>query len=85
MTQIKLSFCMIAKNEEKFIGRCLESVKDLVDEMIVVDTGSTDRTVQIAEGYGACVYHHEWKNDFSEAKNFSRKTSSYKSFIKFCN
>ena len=48
-----LSLCMITKNEEKNISRCLNSVKDIVDEIIIVDTGSTDNTIEIAKSYGA--------------------------------
>ena len=70
MTKPSISLCMIVKNEEKFLGQCLESVKNVVDEMIIVDTGSTDRTVEIAENFGAKVYHHAWRNDFSEARNY---------------
>jgi len=66
-----LSCCMIVRNEEQFLPQCLESIKDVVDEIIVVDTGSTDRTVEIAEGFGAKVHHHPWNNDFSEARNIS--------------
>ncbi len=66
-----LSACMIVKNEEAFLGRCLQSVCSHVDEIIVVDTGSTDRTVEIAESYGARVYHHPWENDFSKHRNQS--------------
>ena len=66
-----LSLCMIVKDEEKFLGRCLESVKDVVDEMIVVDTGSKDRTVEIAESFGAKVFHHPWEGSFSKARNQS--------------
>lgn len=62
---------MIVKNEEEFLGQCLDSVKSLVDEMIIVDTGSTDRTVEIAENYGAKIYHHPWQGSFSEARNVS--------------
>jgi len=65
-----LSLCMIVKNEEEFLPQCLESVKDVVDEMVIVDTGSTDRTVEIAESYGARIYHHAWQNSFSEARNY---------------
>lgn len=65
-----LSLCMIVKNEEKYLPQCLESVRDLVDEMIIVDTGSTDSTVQIAEKYGAQIYHHPWQGSFSEARNY---------------
>ncbi|MGR3175665.1 MAG: tetratricopeptide repeat-containing glycosyltransferase family 2 protein, partial [Candidatus Scalindua sp.] len=68
-----LSLCMIVKNEEKFLPTCLESVKDYVDEIIIVDTGSTDKTVEIAGKYGAKVYHHPWENSFSKARNYSIK------------
>ncbi len=66
-----LSACMIVKNEEKFLPQCLKSIKDVVDEIIIVDTGSTDRTVEIAKSFGAKVYHHPWRNSFSEARNNS--------------
>lgn len=71
-----ISLCMIVKNEEDNLGRCLESVKQLVDEMIIVDTGSTDSTVTIAERYGARVYHFEWNDNFSEARNYGLKQAS---------
>lgn len=64
-----LSLCMIVKNEEKVLRRCLESVRDLVDEMIIVDTGSTDSTKAIAHEFTSNVYDFEWVNDFSAAKN----------------
>jgi len=66
-----ISLCMMVKNEEEHLPRCLDSLKDVVDEIIVVDTGSTDRTVEIAESYGARVYHHPWENDFSKHRNQS--------------
>ncbi len=66
-----LSLCMIVKNEEENIGKCLASVKPVVDEMIVVDTGSTDRTIDIATAFGAQVYNFEWTDNFAEARNFS--------------
>jgi len=69
----RLSLCMIVKNEESFLPGCLESVKDVVDEIILVDTGSTDKTVEIARSYGAKVFFLEWKNDFSIARNESIK------------
>lgn len=67
----RISLCMIVKNEERFLQGCLESCKEVVDEMIIVDTGSTDRTVEIAESFGAKVVHHAWNDDFSEARNVS--------------
>ena len=66
-----LSLCMITKNEEKNISRCLDSIKDIVDEIIIVDTGSTDKTIEIAKSYGANIYHYKWNNDFSKARNVS--------------
>src|SRR3989338_10012371 len=66
-----LSACMIVKNEEKFLAQCLQSIKNAVDEIIVVDTGSTDRTVEIAQSFGAKIYYHPWRNSFSEARNHS--------------
>lgn len=73
MSKPKLSLCMIVKNEEKFLPGCLESVKDIVDEIIIVDTGSADKTVEIARSYGAKVFFSEWGNDFSLARNESIK------------
>ncbi|MCP4253972.1 MAG: glycosyltransferase family 2 protein, partial [Candidatus Scalindua sp.] len=66
-----LSLCMIVKDEEKFLPTCLESVKDHVDEIVIVDTGSTDSTVEIAKKYNARIYHHPWENSFSKARNYS--------------
>jgi glycosyltransferase involved in cell wall biosynthesis len=62
---------MIVKNEEKFLPGCLESVKDAVDEIIIVDTGSTDKTIEIARSFNAKIFQIEWKNDFSLARNES--------------
>ena len=67
----RLSVCMIVKNEERFLGQCLASVKDIADELIVIDTGSTDRTIEIAREHGAQVGHFEWCNDFAAARNAS--------------
>ncbi|MCF7762498.1 MAG: tetratricopeptide repeat protein [Verrucomicrobia bacterium] len=64
-----LSVCLIVRNEEEHIGRCLASVKDIATQIVVVDTGSSDRTVAIAKEYGAEVYHFEWNDDFSDARN----------------
>jgi hypothetical protein len=65
----RLTVCLIAKNEERFLGQCLASVKDLADEIVVVDTGSTDRTVEIARSFGAKLGYFEWSHDFSAARN----------------
>ena len=68
---VRLSQCMIVKNEEKNIKRALEWAKDMAYEQIVVDTGSTDCTVEIAESMGAKVYHFKWIDDFAAAKNYA--------------
>lgn len=64
-----ISACMIVKNEEEFLPNCLNSIKDVVDEIIIVDTGSTDNTVTIAKEFKAKVHHHTWNDSFSEARN----------------
>lgn len=69
--RVRLSQCMIVKNEEKNIRRALSWGKDIVCEQIVVDTGSTDQTVEIAREMGAKVYHFKWCDDFSAAKNYA--------------
>jgi glycosyltransferase involved in cell wall biosynthesis len=66
-----LSVCMIVKNEEKHLAYCLNSLSPVADEMIVVDTGSTDKTKEIAEVFGARVFDIEWTNDFAVARNHS--------------
>lgn len=66
-----LSVCIIAKNESEVIGRCLECVKSFADEIVVVDTGSTDNTKEIAARYTDKVFDFEWINDFAAARNFS--------------
>ncbi|MEK6840246.1 MAG: glycosyltransferase [Nanoarchaeota archaeon] len=68
---MKLSVCMIVKNEEHCLARALDSIKDLADEIVVVDTGSTDRTQEIAKEYTSHVYSYPWNDDFSAARNFS--------------
>lgn len=68
---ITISLCMIVKNEEEVLHRCLSSVKGVVDEIIIVDTGSTDRTKDIAKDFTDKIYDFEWNDDFSAARNYS--------------
>lgn len=67
---MKISLCMITKNEESLLANCLNSVEKYVDEIIIVDTGSTDNTCKIALSYGAKIYHKAWENNFAKARNF---------------
>jgi len=69
MDKLPISLCMIVKNEERHLAACLESVHGWVDEIVIMDTGSSDTTREIARRYHASVYDHEWKNDFAEARN----------------
>lgn len=73
MAQATLSLCMIVKNEERFLEECLESVKDVVNQIVIVDTGSTDRTAEIARSYHAEVLSFPWQDDFAAARNESIK------------
>lgn len=68
---LTLSLCMIVKDEEEMLPRSLAAVRDAVDEIIVVDTGSTDRTIEIAREFGARVIEHEWTGSFADARNVS--------------
>ncbi|MBW7457678.1 glycosyltransferase [Paenibacillus sepulcri] len=68
---ISVSLCMIVRNEEKVIARCLDSVADLMDEIIIVDTGSSDHTKEIVSRYTNHIYDFEWIHDFAAARNFS--------------
>ncbi|AVQ98799.1 glycosyl transferase [Oceanobacillus iheyensis] len=70
---VSISLCMIVKNEEKLLGRCLDTVKDIVDEINIVDTGSTDRTLEIAKKYTDRIYYFEWTGSFKDARNESFK------------
>lgn len=70
-SKASVSACMIVKNEEGMLEDCLRSIRDWVDEIIVVDTGSTDRTVEIAESFGARVFHQPWEGNFSKHRNYS--------------
>jgi glycosyltransferase involved in cell wall biosynthesis len=71
-----ISLCAIAKNEQNNIARCIDSVKKYVDEVIVVDTGSSDKTVAIAENMGAKVFSYQWADDFAAARNFALDQAS---------
>ena len=68
---ISVSLCMIVKNEEDVLARCLESVSGLVDEIVIVDTGSADRTREIAEQFTSRVYDFAWIDDFAAARNYA--------------
>ncbi len=75
MMKTTLTLSMIVKNEEKYLEGCLSSVKDLVDEIIIVDTGSTDSTLEIAKKFDAKIFHFEWIEDFSAARNYALSKS----------
>ncbi len=66
-----LSVCMIVRNEEGNLPDCLKSIQGFADQVVIVDTGSTDNTVKIADTYGACIIHSDWQNDFSYSRNIS--------------
>ncbi|NHM29961.1 glycosyltransferase family 2 protein [Neobacillus terrae] len=76
MSKYSISLCMIVKNEEEFLRRCLKSVSKIVSEIIIIDTGSTDSTIQIAEEFNSKVYNFKWNGDFAEARNYSIKFAS---------
>ncbi len=77
--KISLSLCMIVRDEEKTLKRCLDSVKSFINEIIIVDTGSKDKTKEIAKSFNSKIYDFKWINDFSAARNFafSKATSDY--------
>lgn len=70
MTMLPISVCMIAKNEEQHIEECLKRLKPYHCEIVLADTGSTDRTVELAAKYTDKIYHFDWINDFSAARNY---------------
>ena len=74
--KLTISLCMIVKDEEEMLPGCLEPLRGVVDEMIVVDTGSSDRTVEIAESFGAKVVSFPWNGSFSDARNASIEAAS---------
>lgn len=67
----QLSVCMIVKDEEALLPRCLDSVRNIADEIIIVDTGSSDRTKEIAQEYTDLIFDYEWCDDFAAARNES--------------
>ncbi len=75
MSELTISLCMIAKNEGDNLRRCLDSINSEVDQIILVDTGSSDQTVEIAREYGAVVIEEEWENDFSSHRNSALKVA----------
>ncbi len=79
LPMITISACLIVKDEELVLARCLECLKPIVDEIIIVDTGSTDQTKIIAQQYTDKIYDFQWVNDFSKARNysFSKATMDY--------
>ncbi|MFB9329875.1 glycosyltransferase [Paenibacillus aurantiacus] len=76
MDKLSLTLTMIVKNESQHLDRCLKSVVHLVDELVIVDTGSTDNTKEIALGYGAKVFDYVWSHNFSDARNFALQQST---------
>ncbi len=70
------SLCMIVKNEEAVLARCLDSIRDIMDEIIIVDTGSSDRTKEIASKYTDRIYDFPWIDDFAAARNFAFSKAS---------
>ena len=69
----RLSVCLIVKNEERFLAQCLESIRDIAHQIVVVDTGSTDRTIEIAKEFKAEIHTFAWNDDFSAARNEALK------------
>ena len=72
----KITLSMIVKNEEKYLPDCLQSIKNVVDEIILIDTGSSDNTINIAEEFGALIFNYNWVNDFSAARNYALSKST---------
>ncbi|MCL1698245.1 glycosyltransferase family 2 protein [Lysinibacillus sp. BPa_S21] len=71
-----ISLCMIVKNEEEFLPECLRCVQEIVDEIIIVDTGSTDASIEIGKNFGGKVISHKWDNNFAKARNISLENAT---------
>lgn len=71
LSRPKLSVAMIVRNEARCLARCLDTIRPLADEIVIVDTGSKDSTIEIAKTFNAKISHFDWVDDFSEARNFS--------------
>lgn len=69
-----LTACLIVRDEERFLADCLTSLAGVADRVVVIDTGSSDRTIEIARRHGADVFPFEWCDDFAAARNFSIST-----------
>ena len=76
---MRMSLCMIVRQEEKALARCLEGIADAVEEIVIVDMGSTDRTKEIARQFTDKIYDFPWMDDFAAARNFafSKGTGEY--------
>ena len=72
----RLSACLIVRDEQEMLPGCIASIRDVVDEVVVADTGSRDATVRLAEEAGAVVIHHAWRDDFSAARNAALDAST---------
>lgn len=69
--KITLGAAIIARDEEENIARCLRSVRDVCEQVVVIDTGSCDNTPVLAAKYGADIFFHKWRDDFADARNFA--------------
>ena len=78
---MEISLCMIIKDEQEVLDRCLSSFKDVVDEIIIVDTGSNDDSLKIASKYTNNIYQYKWNNDFSSARNYSISKATKEYFM----
>lgn len=78
-----ISLCMIVRNEEPVLARCLDCIRDIVDEIVIIDTGSTDGTKEIARKYTEHIYDFDWHDHFAEARNFafSKATQEYQMWL----